>query len=109
MAHGKFQFNGTGASCLWLIIWTTVLFIFTGGLFFPWSVSANMRWVSKHTTIDGKQLCFKGTGVGFFGNWLLIMILSIITLGIYTPWGICRVNKWIVNNTYFADSGDIEA
>jgi len=25
MAHGKFHFSGTGLSCFWLTIWTTVL------------------------------------------------------------------------------------
>lgn len=108
MAHGKFEFTGTGLSCLWLVIWTTVLSIITLGLSFPWIVSAMMRWVTKNTTIDGKQLCFKGTGLGFFGNWLLILILTVITLGIYTPWGMCRSYKWIINNTYYADEGDIE-
>lgn len=67
-----------------------------------------MRWATKYTIIDGKQLCFKGSGLGFFGNWLLILILTIITIGIYTPWGVCRFYKWIINNTYYADEGDVE-
>jgi uncharacterized membrane protein YjgN (DUF898 family) len=80
----------------------------TLGLFFPWSASAGMRWITKNTAIDGKQLCFKGTGAGYFGNWLLILILTVITLGIYMPWGICRIYKWAINNTYFADAGDLD-
>ena len=109
MAHGKFQFNGTGIGCFWLFIWTTVLFILSIGLSFPWTVSAFMRWTTKYTTIDGRQLCFKGSGLGYFGNWLLIWVLCTITLGIYTPWGLCRMFKWMINNTYYADSGDVEA
>lgn len=108
MAHGNFEFSGTGIGCLWLLIWTTVLTTLTFGLFFPWSASAIMRWATKNVTIDGKQLCFKGTGVGYFGNWLLILIFTVITLGIYIPWGICRINKWAINNTYYADAGDVE-
>ncbi|MCP4123009.1 MAG: DUF898 domain-containing protein [Bacteroidetes bacterium] len=108
MAHGKFEFNGTGMSCLWLFIWTTVLSLLTFGLSFPWTASATMRWITKNTTIDGKQLCFKGSGLGFFGNWLLILIFTVITIGIYIPWGFCRSSKWIINNTYYTDEGDTE-
>jgi len=108
MAHGRFEFRGTGFGYLWLFIWTFLLTIFTLGIFYPWAYSAQQRWIAAHTLIDGKQLCFKGSGAGIFANWLLIMILSIITLGIYIPWGICRIQRWKTNNTYFADPGDIE-
>lgn len=108
MAHGKFEFLGKGLGCLWLWIWTTLLTIFTLGIFAPWAFVAKQRWKAAHTYIDGKQLCFKGSGAGFFANWILILILSIITLGIYIPWGYCRYQRWITNNTYFADLGDVE-
>ena len=108
MAYGKFEFYGTGLSCLWLFIWTTVLSVITFGLCFPWTASAFMRWIAENTTIDGKQLCFKGTGLGFFANWLLMLIFTLITFGIYLPWGICRINRWAINNTYYASEGDIE-
>jgi uncharacterized membrane protein YjgN (DUF898 family) len=67
-----------------------------------------MYFDGANTYIDGKRLCFKGSGAGFFGNWLLIVILSFITIGIYIPWGVCRLQRWITNNTYYADTGDIE-
>lgn len=108
MAHGNFEFNGKGIGCFWLIIWTTVLSVITLGLFFPWAASAGMQWVTKHTMIDGRQLCFKGTGLGYFANWLLILILTLFTLGLYLPWGVCRINKWVINNIYYADAGDVE-
>ena len=82
--------------------------VLTLGLFFPWSESAVMRWVTKNKAIDGRQLFFKGTGVGFFGNWLLILIISVITFGMYMPWGTCRIYKWTINNTYYADADDVE-
>ncbi len=108
MAHGKFEFRGTGLGYLWLFLWTTFLTIITFGIFYPWAVTAKQRWITAHTYIDGKQLCFKGSGIGFIANWLLILILSIITLGIYIPWGLVRLQRWIVSNTYFADPGDVE-
>ena len=108
MAHGKFEFKGTGLGYFWLFIWTSLLTIFTLGIFTPWAVTAQIRWLAAHTKIDGKQLCFKGSGIGFFANWLLIVILTIITFGIYLPWGIVRYLRWIVNNIYFADTGDVE-
>lgn len=108
MAHGKFEFSGTGLGYLWLCIWTTLLTILTLGIFLPWAVAAQLRWITAHTKIDGKQLCFKGSGAGYFVHWLLTWILTIITLGIYYPWGIVRYIRWIVGNTYFADPGDVE-
>lgn len=108
MAHGKFEFRGRGLEYLWLFIWTSLLTIFTLGIFVPWAVVAQLRWIAAHTTIDGKQLCFKGSGIGYFANWLLTVILTIITLGIYLPWGITRYIRWIISNTYFADPGDVE-
>jgi uncharacterized membrane protein YjgN (DUF898 family)/ribosomal protein L40E len=108
MAHGKFEFIGKGSQYLWLLIWTTVLTILTVGIFGPWAIAAQIRWLVSHIKIDGKQLCFKGSGGGYFANWLLMMFLTIITLGIYLPWGIVRLVRWIVSNTYFADPGDVE-
>jgi uncharacterized membrane protein YjgN (DUF898 family) len=108
MAHGKFEFKGTGLGLLWLFIWTVFLTVITFGIFFPWAYSAQQRWIAEKTFIDGKQLCFRGTGVGFFGTWLLIVILTLITLGIYTPWGYCRLKRWQTNNLYFADTADVE-
>lgn len=108
MAHGQFEFKGTGGSYFWLLIWTGFLNAITLGLFFPWAIAAIQRWNAKNTSIDGNRTVFEGTGGGFFGNYLLIWILTIITLGIYFPWGYCRIQRWITNNTYFADEGDIE-
>jgi uncharacterized membrane protein YjgN (DUF898 family) len=108
MAHGKFEFKGSGFGYIWLFIWTTFLTIITFGIFFPWAITATQRWLAANTRIDGKQLCFKGSGAGFFANWLLILILTFLTLGIYAPWGVVRLFRWIVGNTYFADTGDVE-
>lgn len=45
MAHGKFEFKGTGLGYLWLFIWTTFLLIITLGIFYPWAVTARKRWI----------------------------------------------------------------
>lgn len=108
MAHGKFEFKGTGIEFLWLAIWTSVLTTLTLGIFGPWAYSSVVRWMAEKTFIDGKQLCFKGTGGEFFGTYLMIVLLTIITLGIYAPWGGCRMTRWLVDNLYFADPGDVE-
>ena len=108
MAYGKFEFKGRGLGFFWLWIWTSILTLITVGLFCPWAITAQLRWVAQNTYIENKQLCFKGSGTGLFANWLLVVILTIITIGIYTPWGVCRIMRWITNNTYFADVGDIE-
>lgn len=108
MAHGKFEFRGKGGSYFWLFIWTNLLTVITCGIFGPWAVVAQVRWISANSHIDGKQLCFKGSGGGYFANWLLIGLLSIVTLGIYLPWGAVRLFRWVASNTYFADAGDVE-
>ena len=71
MPHGKFEFQGTGGSYFWLMIWTSILTALTLGLFWPWAYSIQQRWIAERTFIDGKQLMFNGSGVSFFGNWLL--------------------------------------
>lgn len=103
MNQGRFEFRGTGLSCLWLFLWTWVLTLITFGLFFPWAYSAQQRWISEHTFIDQRQLAFQGTGFGFFWNWILIMVLTIITFGLYMPWGFCRLKRWQTNNLSFAE------
>jgi|GEM_PF-1349989 len=35
MAHGKFEFQDKGLSCLWLSIWTAVLTAITIGFLWP--------------------------------------------------------------------------
>lgn len=73
MSEGNFEFNGSGLSYLWLVLWTGILTLITAGLAYPWAMAAKERWHAKNSKIDGKKLVFKGTGMGFFGNWLLIM------------------------------------
>jgi hypothetical protein len=103
-----FKFTGRGLSFLWLQIWTVFLIAITGGIFFPWSFSAQQRWQAKHTYVQGKRLVFKGTGVGLIGNWLLIMFLTLITGGIYIPWAYCRIQRWKTNNLRIVDTADYQ-
>ncbi len=108
MAHGKFEFVGTGIGYLGIALLSFILTVVTLGLYGPWAYCAKVRWKTERTLIDGKRLTFKGTGLGIFGTFLLIVVLSIITLGIYIPWGVCKLERWRIHNTYFADTGDVE-
>jgi len=103
MTVGKFEFKGDGLGFLWLLIWTTVVTAITWGLFFPWAFSAQMRWITSNTFVEGRKLSFKGTGLGFFGTYLLIIIFTVITFGIYAPWGSCKFFRWMADNTDFAE------
>jgi uncharacterized membrane protein YjgN (DUF898 family) len=102
MTVGNFEFKGTGLGFLWLLIWTTVVTAITFGLFLPWAVSAQMRWIAENTFVTGRKLVFKGTGLGFFGTYILILILTVVTLGLYAPWGCCQFIRWMTNNMDFA-------
>lgn len=99
MSTQIFEFRGSGLGYIWLLIWTTVLSFITGGIFFPWAISAQLRWIAANTFLNGRPLQFVGTGLGFFFQWLLILIPTLITLGIYAPWGYCRFKRWELENT----------
>jgi len=99
-----FEFRGSGLGYFWLLTWTSVLTVITFGLFFPWSFSAQQRWIASNTYVNDRQLVFNGTGLAFLGHWILIVILLIITIGIYIPWAYCQVKRWEVENTDFADN-----
>lgn len=99
----KFSFRGSGLGCFWLFLWTSFLSMITLGLFFPWSYSAQQRWIAANTYLDGRRQAFVGTGVALLGHWLLILLLTILTLGLYLPWAYCRLKRWEVDNTVFAD------
>lgn len=93
------KFEGSGFGFCWLLLWTSVLTVITGGLFFPWAYSAQRRWICDNTYIEGRKTEFVGTGLGFFFQWLLIMILTSITFGLYAPWGYCQFKRWETSNT----------
>ena len=99
MNRGVFEFRGSGFGYIWLLVWTVFLSVITGGLFFPWAYSAQLRWITANTFLNGRPLKFVGTGLGFFFQWLLILVLTAITLGIYAPWGYCRLKRWELENT----------
>ena len=99
--QGSFEFRGSGLGYFWLLLWTGFLSAITLGLYFPWAYSAQQRWITANTYVNGRRLAFNGTGIGFFGQWLLIMILTFITLGLYAPWGYCQFKRWETNNTEF--------
>ena len=103
MGQTNFEFRGSGLGYFWLALWTTVLTIITGGLFFPWAISAQKRWQASNTFIGGRQLRFCGTGLSFLWQWILISVFTVITLGIYIPWAVCRVYRWVAKNTMFED------
>ncbi len=97
-----FEFRGSGFGYFWLMLWTSVLTLLTGGLYFPWAYAAQQRWIAANTFVNGRQLIFTGTGIGFFLQWLVIMLLTFITCGLYAPWAYCRLKKWETDNTDFA-------
>lgn len=99
MSRGVFEFRGSGFGYIWLLLWTVLLTLITGGLFFPWAYAAQQRWIAANTYLNGQPLQFVGTGIGFFFQWLLILALSFITVGLYAPWGYCRLKRWEVDNT----------
>lgn len=108
MAHGSFDFTGSGPGYLGSSIVNFLLIGLTAGLYTPWAIVNEQQWVAKHTRVEGKALTFRGTGAGLFGVWLRSAFLSVITLGIYYPWAKCRIQRWKTSNLYFADAGDIE-
>jgi uncharacterized membrane protein YjgN (DUF898 family) len=62
------------------------------------------RYVTRHSTVEGRRLVFDGTGGQLFGTWLKIFFLTIITLGIYSFWAELTMTRWVIFHTRF-DNG----
>ena len=67
MNQGRFDFRGTGLSCLWLFLWTWVLTLLTFGLFFPWAYS-------RPTTVDFGTHLYRQppTSISWNRGWVLL-------------------------------------
>ena len=75
----------------------------------PWAFCMTQRWITNHTTIDGKQLYFDGTGGQLWGKIFLWLLLTVVTLGLFILWYPIVMQKWITKHTHFleeSESGD---
>ncbi|USS90818.1 DUF898 family protein [Fructilactobacillus carniphilus] len=80
-----------------------IITIFTLGIGYPWAVVMKLKWINKHTVVNGRRLQFNGTALGLFGSYIKWFLLSIITLGIYAFWLNIKLYQWKAKNTDFAD------
>lgn len=100
----KSYFDGGIFGYLGINLLTTILSICTFGLAFPWLYCMKLKWVTRHTVVEGKRLRFTGTGGGLIVNWLLWLFLTIITFGIFSFWLAIKLKQWQVEHTLFDDN-----
>jgi len=96
------KFTGGLFGLIGITILATLLCIFTLFIGYPWAVCMKLRWVTKHTFIDGRQLRFDGTGGQLFGKYIVWLLLTIITIGIFGLWLGIKMKKWTVSHTHAA-------
>jgi len=106
--HGKFEFHGTDGSHSWLTLWPGP------------SCCHHLRPVLASglrgaTTMDRQEYANRWKAVGIHRNGdrhLLRMAEDPPPVDHHRryicSWGWCTIKRWQVDNTYFADPGDIE-
>ena len=102
-------FNAGLPSYIWLIIWTSLVNLFTAGLAYPWTMCARYGWRINNLVIDGYSVRFDGHGGQLFGMWLRWWLLIIVTLGIYAFWVPIKLVKWQASHTHFYGSAQASA
>lgn len=100
MERSYFDGKLLGLIGLNILVW--VITIITLGLAYPWVIVLKLRWMTKHTVIEGRRLRFDGTGSGLFGNYVIWLVFTFITLGLYGFWLSIAMKEWSVKHTHFA-------
>lgn len=95
------KFDGGVLELIGINIVQWLLIIITLGIALPWAVSMKYKWVTNHTTINGKRLKFIGSGGSLFVNYIKWWLLTLITFGIYGFWLEIKLHQWKVKNTIF--------
>lgn len=123
-------FTGKTFGFMGIYFLVVLLSSLTMGIGAPWASCMYIRWIVKHSVIDGKRLEFKGTGGRLLGKMILWSIIPILfgagatvllyffpnqTLAIllfilliffvftYTFWVMVQEMKWYVKNIHFVD------
>ena len=124
----KSKFTGSTFGLIGIYFVAVLLTSCTMGIGAPWAMCMVMRWSTKHTVIDGKQLEFDGQGGKFFGASLLwslpavviagvifyatyyvqdlsmvslLTIVSMVLFFFYIFWLAIREMKWFTKHTHF--------
>lgn len=124
----KSKFTGSTFGLIGMYIVFIVLTACTFGIGTPWAVCMLMRWMVKHTVIDGKKLTFEGKGGRYLGKLLLwsipgvlicglivyatmyiqdisavtlLTVVGVVLMVFYVFWLVIREMKWFTKNTHF--------
>lgn len=99
------RFTG-GAFANFFVNWlVTVVSVITLTIARPAMLCWRLRWLAKHTYLNGRRLAFDGKGLQLWGRYLLWMLLSVITLGLYYIFSMSvAIEKWETKHTHFEGS-----
>jgi len=87
---------------------STVLTVISFGLLFPYTVCYKLKWLNRHTVINGNRLIFTGRALNLFGNYIKWFFLTLITIGIYALWIPIKILKWETQNTRIRRNGEVD-
>lgn len=101
VSNGTSEFTGGFWGMLGTLILCDLITIFTLTIGTPWAIVKFIRWKTKHTWYNGKQLTFNGTGGKLFGKILLWLLLTVVTIGIFSLFIPVKFMRWRVENTSY--------
>ncbi len=101
VSNGTSEFTGGFWGMLGTLILCDLISIFTLTIGTPWAIVKFIRWKTKHTWYNGKQLTFNGTGGKLLGKILLWFLLTIVTIGIFSLFIPVKFMQWQVENTSY--------
>ncbi|MBQ7408511.1 MAG: DUF898 family protein [Clostridia bacterium] len=97
------EFKGSGVVYVLLLIGLSLLNVITLSIAVPFTTCWHIKWVAKHTSLDGRRIAFDGKGIQLLGKWILWAFLTLITVGIYGFFLSIKMEKWKVSHTHFID------
>jgi uncharacterized membrane protein YjgN (DUF898 family) len=97
----RFSFRADSKEFYILFIKGALLTIITFGIYMPWFLVAQERFVCKNLKIGKRNFKFNGLGGEYFKILILGYLLSIITLGIYSFWWRASLKNYFWKNLEF--------
>ena len=97
------RFTGGAFANFFIELLTIIVSSITLFLAYPAMLCWKMRWETKHTYINGKQLTFDGKVGQLYAKYIIWLLLSIITLGLYYIFCMqVNLERWQKSHTHIS-------
>lgn len=102
-ATARSEFTGGAFANFFINLLTKIVSVITLGLAYPAMSCWKLRWETRHTFINGRQLTFDGKALQLFGKFIVWLLLSVITFGIYYIVAMrVGIIKWQTKHTHIS-------